>query len=146
MRAITVLAILMVLPVSGEAQQRCSPVPLVMPDRPAEIKWSPEAEDTVRYPVAMRASGVTGVVRLRFTVCADGEIDPASLEVVRANHAEFVPAAVWALSRARAVPASWRGVTVHQVVELVMRMAPPGAGRGPASDTLRMVGGGRRER
>ncbi|MDZ4258402.1 MAG: TonB family protein [Gemmatimonadales bacterium] len=143
MRAIAIPAILMVLPVSGAAQQRCSPVPSVMPDRPAEIKWSPEADDTVRYPAAMRASGVTGVVRLRFTVCADGEIDPASLEVVRANHDEFVPAAVWALSRTRAVPASWRGVVVHQVVELVMRMAPPGVQtkrRGEVRDTLRRAG------
>lgn len=111
------------------AQRACDPPPAEMPTRPVEPLS--HSDLTQIYPHAMRGRPDTGVVRLRFTVCADGSIDPASIEVLRASHEAFVPAVIWQLARASYRPAKVRGKAVSQVTELTVRFVPtPPADRG----------------
>lgn len=124
MRVVPTLALVAVLATPATAQQRCIPASDEMPDRPVQSGPSSDEDDFVRYPESRRHVGDTGVVRLRFVVCANGVVDPASLVVIRASHEDFVPAAVWALARMRFTAATLRGVPVHQAVEMPLRIPP----------------------
>jgi hypothetical protein len=112
--------VLLVLPGLVMAQERlsspCAPPTKAAPeeiDRPAIGDRPP-----LIYPTALRDAGIEGVVRLRYVVCQDGLVDPASIALERASHMGFVPAAVWMLTRQRHRPATIRGRAVSQEVSL----------------------------
>lgn len=110
------------------AQRACDPPPATMPTSP--VKPLPGTDSAPPYPRAMRGRPDTGVVRLRFVVCANGTVDPATIEVLRASHEAFVPAVIWRLAHTRYRPARVRAKAVSQVTELTVRFVPtPPAGR-----------------
>ncbi len=116
-------ALLLAVPLLPLAAQRaCDPPPQEMATRPVEPLSN--ADLALIYPYVMRGRPDTGVVRLRFMVCADGTIDPATIEVLRASHEAFVPAVIWQLAHTRYRPARVRAKAVSQVTELTVRFVP----------------------
>lgn len=104
------------------AQRACDPPSATMPTSP--VKPLPGTDSAPPYPLAMRGRPDTGVVRLRFVVCANGNVDPATIEVLRASHEAFVPAVIWQLARSRYAPARIGRTAVSSVTELVVRFVP----------------------
>jgi TonB family protein len=69
------------------------------------------------YPVALRAAGVEGEVQVRFVVNSAGFVEPATIEILRATHAQFAAVVRRWLPITRYVPAEARGRRVRQLVE-----------------------------
>ena len=69
-----------------------------------------------RYPEALRAAGVEGIVMARFEVDTAGVIDTATFRVVRATHEAFGQAVREVLPQLRYQPAENKGHRVRQVV------------------------------
>jgi TonB family protein len=88
-----------------------------MVDEPVRRLSGPAPE----YPVALRASGVEGMVALRMVVDTSGRIEPGSIMVQRATHPAFEAAAMAALTQSRFVPARLRGQPVRQLVQQSVR-------------------------
>lgn len=70
-----------------------------------------------RYPSLLANAGVEGTIVLQFVVDTLGRVEPASVEVVRADQRLFVESVRDALSRTRFVPAEAAGRKVRQLVE-----------------------------
>lgn len=70
-----------------------------------------------RYPDALRAAGIEGVVRMRFIVGANGRVESGSLETIDSPNAAFTQAVHNALLSMRFRPAEVGGRPVRQLVE-----------------------------
>lgn len=70
-----------------------------------------------RYPSLLANAGVEGTIVLHFVVDTLGRVEPASVEVIRADQRLFVESVREALSRTRFVPAEAAGRKVRQLVE-----------------------------
>jgi hypothetical protein len=75
--------------------------------------------DNIRpeYPTTLRASAVEGDVQVRFVVDSAGNVEPSSIEIVRATHPLFATVVRRWLPSTRYVPAEARGRRVRQLVE-----------------------------
>lgn len=69
-----------------------------------------------RYPEALRAMGVEGVVVVEYVVSAAGRVERESVRPIGGAHPLFVAAVRQALERARFAPALVGGRTVRQLV------------------------------
>ncbi|HJU75501.1 MAG TPA: TonB family protein [Gemmatimonadaceae bacterium] len=70
-----------------------------------------------RYPVLLERAGIEGDVVAQFIVDTLGRVEPASVNVHHATHAEFARAVRERLMTLRFVPARARGHVVRQLVE-----------------------------
>ena len=77
-----------------------------------------------RYPDALKAAGVGGMVMVRFEVDTLGAVDLATFRVLRAPHPELAASVREALASARYVPARNEGRLVRQVVMQRFDFAP----------------------
>ncbi|HET7584690.1 MAG TPA: energy transducer TonB [Gemmatimonadaceae bacterium] len=69
------------------------------------------------YPETLRASGITGTVRVQFVVSARGVVEHGSARVVASDNALFTAAVLGVLPRLRFQPAVVRGRAVRVLVE-----------------------------
>jgi hypothetical protein len=72
-------------------------------------------------PVSIKRGAATPWVALRFVVCPDGRVDPATVMVVRTSDAQFNSAATAALLQSVYQAARHRGRRVADVVEQTVR-------------------------
>jgi protein TonB len=73
---------------------------------------------TPRYPSALRSSGMSGRVLVRFVVDTSGRAEMAGVEVVEATHALFADAVRDVLARYRFAPGEVGGRKVRTMVQL----------------------------
>ncbi|MEP6622216.1 MAG: energy transducer TonB, partial [bacterium] len=71
----------------------------------------------VKYPDALRPSGMQGQVLVQFVVDAEGKGEPDSFKIIKTSHALFSEAAHAAFLEMRFTPAMVRGKAVRQVVQ-----------------------------
>lgn len=71
---------------------------------------------TPGYPARLSAAGIEGDVIVRFVVDTTGRVEPASVEILQASHAQFGDAVRQWLTRTRYAPASVQGRAVRQLV------------------------------
>ncbi len=90
-------------------------------DRPAE----PTSIPTPAYPDSLLAAGTGGTVVLEFIVTARGRVDPASIGIVLATHAQFAERAKAVAADAVFTPAERAGHAVAQVYQLPVVFTPP---------------------
>jgi hypothetical protein len=69
------------------------------------------------YPKTLRSQGVSGCVIAQFVIEADGRVNPATLEVLRASHIEFVQAVRESLPTMHFAPARLGGRPVRQIAQ-----------------------------
>jgi TonB family protein len=81
-------------------------------DEPVRVR----IESVPRYPEAMRALGVIGIVEMEFVVDSMGRADLASARVLASPHEAFTLAVRAALRDARFVPGRYRGHAVRTLV------------------------------
>jgi TonB family protein len=79
------------------------------------------------YPDSLKAQGISGSVRLRYVVGADGRVEEQSVEVMQSAHPGLEKAAVDAIRGQRYRAAVLKGEKVRQMVEQVMRFVPMAA-------------------
>lgn len=70
-----------------------------------------------RYPSLLASASIEGTVVAQFVVDTLGRVEPASLEILRADHALFEQSVREALARMRFAPAEAAGRKVRQLVE-----------------------------
>lgn len=76
-----------------------------------------------RYPETLRAAAVQGRVVARFVVDTLGRVEPQSVELPEASHAQFAEAVRQVLPRLRFRPAEAGGRRVRQLVQQEFRFA-----------------------
>ena len=84
-------------------------------------------ERAPRYPDALRAAGVSGVVTLRFVVDTAGRIEPGSLHVIESPNEQFTAAVFAALRDTRFSPGESHGRPVRVLVQRSFRFELAGA-------------------
>lgn len=75
------------------------------------------------YPEVMRSVGIEGVVRLRFVVGTDGNVEASTVQVVSSTNKAFEAPAVAAIKKWKFKPAKIRGQPVRQLVEQGVRFS-----------------------
>lgn len=78
-------------------------------------------ERAPRYPDALRAAGVSGVVTVRFVVDTLGRIEPGSLQVIESPNEQFTAAVLAVLRDTRFSPGEARGRAVRVLVQRSFR-------------------------
>ena len=73
------------------------------------------------YPEALRKSGLSGAVELKYVIRADGMVDASSFRTRSSPHPAFTKAAMDALRRARCRPALRGGRAVPVLVQQTIR-------------------------
>ncbi len=87
---------------------------------------APRADNPpVAYPSEAEGDSTQVNVVLRFVVAADGVVEPATVEVLRAAALPFMKAVLTSLSRQRFVPAMVNGCPVAQQVDYPFAFLPP---------------------
>ncbi|HLL82783.1 MAG TPA: TonB family protein [Longimicrobium sp.] len=76
------------------------------------------------YPPLLRDAGVGGTVNLRFVIRDDGSVDPASVEVLESDNAQFSQAAIVVVERMRFIPGMVNDRPVHTSVQLPITFQP----------------------
>lgn len=76
-----------------------------------------------QYPEVMRSVGIEGVVRLRFVVGTDGNVESSTVQVVSSTNKAFEAPAVAAIKKWKFKPAKIRGQPVRQLVEQGIRFS-----------------------
>jgi protein TonB len=80
----------------------------------------------LRYPEAMRAVGIDGVVQLRYVVGTNGRVESGSITVVSSTNKAFENAAIETVRQSRYSPAKMRGQPVRQLVQQTFRFSLTG--------------------
>jgi periplasmic protein TonB len=121
--AVCVLALALIVP-KETAAQVLSPSQLT---EAPQLKSASQARTAIErsYPPGLRDNGVVGKVQLRFTVNADGSVDPASIEVVAASVKALGEAAAKAVAKIEFVPGKKDGTPVAS--QVVMPISYGGA-------------------
>lgn len=70
-----------------------------------------------RYPDVLKTRGLTGGVRIRFVVGADGRVELSTVEILESTHPAFADAVRATLPRMRFRPAKVGNRSVRQLVE-----------------------------
>lgn len=73
------------------------------------------------YPPVMMAKGIEGSATMRFVIDSTGLIDPGTVTLLNATHAEFVQAVREAMPRMRFRPAKMGLIAVRQLAEQMFR-------------------------
>lgn len=71
----------------------------------------------LRYPDALRAANVEGVVLAQFVVTADGDVEPGTFKELRSSNPLFTAAVRANLANMKFSPAEVKGVRVKQLVQ-----------------------------
>lgn len=88
-------------------------------DDPVQPLTGPQPQ----YPEVMRSVGIEGVVRLRFVVGTDGNVESSTVQVVSSTNKAFEAPAVAAIKKWKFKPAKIRGQPVRQLVEQGIRFS-----------------------
>lgn len=83
-------------------------------EKPATVRAGSQGP---RYPDALRANGIEGVVLTQFVVNADGRVDMATLKVLKSDREEFTTAVRDALTAMEFEPARVKGAAVRQLMQ-----------------------------
>jgi len=125
-------------PVAGRPERRV-PVRTVPPDEGTyalaaveelpRMRNVPEVSRMVQssYPAALRGSGITGRVQLRFRLLENGRVDPATVQVTESTHEAFNEPAIAAVRRIVMAPAMVNGRPVRVWVEMPLTFAADAA-------------------
>lgn len=88
-------------------------VPKVKADEGVEVKGIPRP----RYPTNAELAGVSSAVDLQYVVTAEGNADPTSFRIIRADYKEFVVEAMNALRRGTYRPAKLGACPIPMLVQ-----------------------------
>lgn len=75
------------------------------------------------YPESMRSVGIEGVVRLRFVVGVNGQVEANTIQVVSASNKAFEANAIDGIKKITFKPARLKGQPVRQLVEQNLRFS-----------------------
>jgi TonB family protein len=110
-------------PIAGPTPVVADRAPEASPDQPyfefqvtKAVRQIP-GTGNIRYPDALRAADVEGVVLAQFVVDANGQFEPGSFKVLRSNHGLFTQAVEAAIPNMRFYPAELRTAKVRQLVQ-----------------------------
>ena len=91
-------------------------------DDPVQYQSGPEP----RYPPALKAAGVEGVVTLEFVVSTEGRVEGGTIKVVSSTNKAFEEPAIEAVRKSIFKPAKVRGSPVRQLVRQAVRFTITG--------------------
>ena len=137
------------VPTSSGAQADSAYEVAVLERKPELINKSEVASLMQRlYPRGHWDAGVAGTVTMQFVIGAGGVVEPRSVKVVDASHAEFADASVKALEKFRFRPGQYRGRNVRVIIQMPIAWQPVrtvtlegvAADRLQASDAMRIRG------
>lgn len=86
-------------------------------DDPAQYLSGPDP----RYPTALKAASIEGVVTLEFIVSAEGRVEGGSIKVISSSHKSFEEPAVETVRKSIYKPARVAGSAVRQLVRQAVR-------------------------
>jgi protein TonB len=110
---------------AGDADPNFVYQPAVL-DRQPELTNTSDVQRALQrlYPDGLMRSGIGGEVVLRFVITAQGRVDPGTIEVVSASHADFRRPSVEAAQDFRFRPGQYQGVAVRVLVSMPIAWQP----------------------
>jgi TonB family protein len=135
------LALLAALPSVLRAQSSCPAVDTVPPFAWCRVERRPvpRAENVIpSFPLALQTAQVEGEVRLELVVNENGEVEPASIELLRASHELFAETVRRAVQSWRFEPAEREGQWVKVRLALDVDFLLPPADSVPRREMTRI--------
>lgn len=116
---------------SGPGCDAASPQPIAYSVDAVDARPRPVAsESPLRSPHALAMQGVTGEVRLAYTVDTTGAVDPCSIRILQEGHPQLAAPALAYIRSRRFLPGRKEGVAVRTRLEETLSFRERNGDRG----------------